>query len=283
MKEVDLLVEIQKERVHYQETHDSNKLDEVISSLFEIATPLDMSDFLTEEDGNLLGKTLTFAIISLFKNKNTKSIEVFFQAFEEHKFKNKKEVNWSLVFNSLDKNLFSQYQSNHNANFQEEKSNKNSIQVQYVEKFGNINTLFKEEEVNLIGNMIINNESDVYEDIMNIKYGGMYYEHLQKNPEKLNYLLTKKIPFSQIKNMFFEAMRKEDTRTIGRLLHSQYAYNLVKDSDVHNFFILENPEQDALMYLKKEVLILVKELQNSYEMMMIQQSKEENFKKFKKI
>lgn len=283
MKEIDLLVEIQKEKINNKTTQNLDRLNELITHLFEVATPLDMVDFLTEEDGSLPGKTLTYSIIALFKNKNTKTMDTFFKVFEEHKFNHEKEVDWNLIFNSLSKNLFSQYSSNHNSNFQEENKNKNSIPVQYFEKFGNLNQLFKEEEIKLNGRVVINNESYSYEDMINFKYSGAYYEHLQNNPEKLNYLLTKDIPFSQIKNMFFEAIRKEDTRTIGRLLHTKYTYNLVKDSDVHNFFLLEKSENDSLMYLKKEVLMLVKQFQESYEMMAVQQMKDENFKKFNKI
>lgn len=286
MKEIDLLEIIQKEKINYQTSKDSDKLNDVVVQFFERATPLDIRDYLYVEDGTLPGKTLTYAILELFKNKNTQSIETFFSAFEQGKFNNQNEVDWNLIFNSLEKSAFQQNNVVKVTYHEQASINKNSLQIKLIEKFGNLENIFKEEDIDYIGKNVKTNNSPLndlsYETYAERKYGGSYYQHLTNNPDKVAYLLEKELPFSQIKNLFFEAIRKEDTKTIAKVLHSKYSMQLAKDSDVHTFFLLDVPENDKLMGFKKEVLMLIQEIERHYKEM-LEEKNDRKFLKHKKI
>lgn len=281
MKQIDLLELLEKEKIDYQKTKNSNKLDDVVVQFFERATPLDIHDYLQVEDGTLPGKTLTYAILELFKNKHTKSIEAFFTAFENGKFNYQNEVDWYLIFNSLEKSAFQKSSVSKSPYHEQAAINKDSIQIKYIEKFGNLNSMFKEETVDYAGKMLPSHD-ETYESYAKSKYGGSYYQHLKNNPDKVSYILEKEIPFSQVKNLFFEAVRKEDTKTIVKVLHSKYSLELAKDSDVHNFFLLDIQENDKLMEFRKEVLMLIQEIEKHYREV-LEDKNDKKFLKHKKI
>lgn len=281
LKEKDLLERIQEEKINYAKSHNSEQLSSVVSQFFQNATPLDIQQYLKQEDGTLPGKVLTCAILYLFTNKNPQSIEEFFSTYETNQFVHKDEVNWHLIFNSLGKNAFKSYNVTKNPYHEETNINKNSIHIKYIEKFGNLNLMFKEESIKYDGTPLLP-KSDKAETYIEKTYGGSYYQHLNNNPEKLSYLLEKDIPFSHIKNLFFEAVQKEDTKTIAKVLHSKYSLELAKDSDVHTFFLLDIPENDKLIEFKKEVLNLLKEIENYYKEL-LEEKNDRKFLKHKKI
>lgn len=281
LKEKDLLERIQEEKINYARSHNSEQLSSVVSQFFQNATPLDIQQYLKQEDGTLPGKVLTCAILYLFTNKNPQSIEDFFTTYATNKFAYKDEVNWHLIFNSLGKNAFQSYNVTKNSYHKETNINKNSIHIKYIEKFGNLNLMFKEESIKYDGTPLLP-KNDNTQTYIEKTYGGSYYQHLNNNPEKLSYLLEKDIPFSHIKNLFFEAVQKEDTKTIAKVLHSKYSLELAKDSDVHNFFLLDMPENDKLIEFKKEVLNLLKEIENYYKEL-LEEKNDRKFLKHKKI
>lgn len=272
MKQINLLEEIKKYYESYKQGHSSDKLDETFAHLCEIATPQELEFFLNDSYEDLPAKTLTYAMIEVLKNKNKDTKTILLRQINENKFKNSNEINWEMVFNSLDKDNFK--------NINQEI--KVSDAVRLVEQKWNKKEVFKEESSDLYGVELKAFDHYTYAMIMDKRYGGHYYQHFNNNPEKLNYILNKDIPYSQVKNMFFEAVRQEDTRSIGRLLHTKFAFDIAQDKEVHNFFVLEVPQSEALKDLKHEVLVLVLQLEDRYKEM-LRSVKDAQFLKHPKI
>lgn len=283
MNKTELTKEIFKNYNDYRnsvnkDTFDCDKLDKNLSNFCQIATPEQLEDFLKDNNGNyrdLSGDTLSYALINVFKNTNTETNKVLFQAIESKYFLNVQEVNWEMVFNSLSNIHFSSFNSDGKPEA-----------MALIEKHWNKNEIFKVEETKFFGFTGFAAEIYSYGMLIEQKYGGSFYEYLQDNVGKLNYILEQDIPYSQIKNIFFQAIGKEDTRTIGRLLHTKYAVDLSQDKEVKEYLNLDVStlfdQSNELRDLKKEVLTIVIQLESKYKDMLANK-KDQTFLKHKKI
>lgn len=244
MSAKDLLQNIRIEKTQTQTNKEYKKFNDLLYDFFKVANLEEMNSFLEIEDGNLSYLSLTYCLKGLLKNINNQSVEKFLTVLEGKKFIYKDEIDWKVIFNSLDKEFFKDFKK-----------------VDLFFNFNGINNfwdkkdMFKEENANYHESGLATNSES---------YEGSYYNYVENNMEKLNYLLKQNIPYSQIKNMFFEAVIREDTATVGRLLHSKYIWNISHDLEVYHFLKLEVKENKILNDFKKEVLDLVQHVDEKY-------------------